>query len=359
MQVSLDSTALRLAAEDGTNVNQAQQLFGATFAHPEVYDVSVSGKATEGGGTTAVNLTATGLIKTEFMSIMGFDNVALKVHSKASKTRDDTGCVLALSTTASNAVSDGGSADTNLSNCSVFSNSKAVDSVTVGGSAILTARSIGTVGNVSLSGNVTTTDGVRTNLRAIADPYYDASYPPFSGCTANHLNVNKSTTIDPGVYCDGLSVNAGATLTLNPGIYYIDRGSFTVNGGATITGAGVTLVFTSSTGSNWATASINGNAVVNLTAPIGGSTAGIVIFADRQTPTGTTFKFNGGSTQYLGGAVYAPTGAVSYAGGTGSSTNCTKVIGDTVNFTGNSSLAINCSGLPVKNFGATVVRLVS
>ena len=359
MQGSLDSTALRLAVEDVGNVEQAQQIFGASFAHPEVYGVSVSGKEADDGGTIAVSLTATGSMKTDFMSIMGYDTMALKVQSTASKTRDDSGCVLALSTTASGSVSDGGSADTTLTNCSVFSNSKAADSVAVGGSAVLTARSIGTVGNVSLSGNVMTTDGIRTSLRAIADPYYDATYPSFSGCTANNLNVNKSTTINPGVYCNGLSVNAGSALTLNPGIYYIDRGSFTVNGGATITGTGVTLVFTSSTGSNWATASINGNATVDLTAPIAGPTAGIVIFGDRQIPTGTTFKFNGGATQYLGGAVYVPTGALSYAGGSGSSTSCTKIIGDTVNFTGNASLAINCSSLPVKNFGATVVRLKS
>jgi hypothetical protein len=32
-------------------------------------------------------------------------------------------------------------------------------------------------------------------------------------------------------------------------------------------------------------------------------------------PTNTSFKFNGGSTQYMGGAIYVPTGAVDFAGG--------------------------------------------
>ena len=45
-------------------------------------------------------------------------------------------------------------------------------------------------------------------------------------------------TINPGVYCNGISVHAGATLTLNPGIYYLDQGSLSVNGGATLTGVG-------------------------------------------------------------------------------------------------------------------------
>jgi len=39
--------------------------------------------------------------------------------------------------------------------------------------------------------------------------------------------------------------------------------------------------------------------------------------------------------------------------------HCSILKNFTVNFTGNSNLAINCSSLPVKNFGATVVRLNS
>lgn len=359
MQGALDSTALTLAVHDGQTLGQATKIFGASFTHPEVQGLSIAGQVDNQASKLSVSLAATGTIKTEFMSIMGYESLTLKVKSKASKIRDDSGCVLALDTTASGAITDSGSTNTVLNNCSVFSNSNSAASVTVGGSATLSARSIGTVGDVSLSGNISTTDGIRKGLFPISDPYYDATYPSFSGCTQTHMNVNKSITIDPGVYCNGLTVNAGATLTLNPGIYYIDQGSFSVNGGATVTGTGVTLIFTSSTGSNWATATINGNATVNLTAPIGGPTAGIVVFGDRQIPTGTAFKFNGGSSQYLGGAIYVPTGAISYAGGSTSSTNCTKIIGNTVEFTGSSDLAINCSGLPTKSFGATVVRLES
>src|SRR4030081_2721756 len=36
------------------------------------------------------------------------------------------------------------------------------------------------------------------------------------------------------------------------------------------------------------------SATVNLTPPISGSTAGIVVFGDRRIPVGTAFKFNGG-----------------------------------------------------------------
>ena len=70
---------------------------------------------------------------------------------------------------------------------------------------------------------------------------------------------------------------------------------------------------------------------------------GIVFFADRNAPVGTTYKFNGDSSTNYTGAIYAPTGAITWSGGQGTSTSCTQVIGDTVNFGGGgSNLAVNC-----------------
>ena len=61
-----------------------------------------------------------------------------------------------------------------------------------------------------------------------------------------------------------------------------------------MTGTGVTLIFTSNTRSNWPTATINGGATINLTAPTSGATIGMIMFGDRNIPVGTSFKFNGG-----------------------------------------------------------------
>jgi hypothetical protein len=72
-----------------------------------------------------------------------------------------------------------------------------------------------------------------------------------------------------------------------------------------------------------------------------------------------TFKLNGGSSQVFGGAIYVPTGAIVYSGGTGTKSNCTQIIGDTVTFTSNSNVAINCSSYETKPFGPTSLRLTS
>jgi len=200
---------------------------------------------------------------------------------------------------------------------------------------------------------------VRTGQTPVADPYVNDGYPNFTGCSHNDFSAKNTVTIDPGVYCGGISLNANANVTLNSGIYYIDGGGLSVNGGATLTGAGVTLVFTKKSSTSWPTVTINGNATVNLTPPRSGATAGIVVFGDRNIPLGTTFRFNGGANQYLGGAVYVPTGTISFSGGAGTSTSCTQIIGDIVTFVGNSSLAINCSSYGTKPFSPSILKLTS
>jgi len=362
MQGAADATALALAKQIaiGTSGLQAQPTFSAVFTRPDVQITSVVSNTTSSGNSSTVTVSATGSIPTEFMRIMGYSTIPLQATSTAFVATGTTGCVLALDSSADNAISMGGSTNVNLGGCSVYSNSDSATALTVSGSAILSAESIGAVGGISISSaNVTTTDGVESHLQGLSDPYADVQMPPFAGCTETNLSVKTTATIDPGVYCNGISVTAGATLTLNPGIYYIDRGTFSVTGGGTVSGTGVTLIFTSSTGNNWATMAINGNAVINLTAPIGGSTAGLVVFGDRNMPVGTTFKLNGGSSQVFGGAIYVPTGAIDYAGGAGTSSSCTQIIGDTVTFTGNSNVAINCSSYETKPFGPTSLRLTS
>ena len=124
-------------------------------------------------------------------------------------------------------------------------------------------------------------------------------------------------------------------------------------------GAVTTLVFTSHNRNDYATASINGNATLNLTAPQSGPTAGIVMFGDRNTPVGTSFKLSGDSSQYLSGAAYVPSAAIQYACGAATSTTCTQLIGNTVTFMGNSSVSVNCSSYKTKPFSAWIVRLTS
>ena len=135
-----------------------------------------------------------------------------------------------------------------------------------------------------------------------------------------------------------MTINAGAAITPEP-----RHGLLPSTAAPRWWASDVTLVFTSKNRSGFAIANINGNVTIDLRPPKTGPLAGIVTFGDRGMPTGTSFKFNGGATQHLGGAVYLPKGAIEFSGGAGTARNCTQLIGDAVSFTGNSKLALNCA----------------
>jgi hypothetical protein len=245
-------------------------------------------------------------------------------------------------------------------NCNLYSNSGASPSLDVSGGATITANQVGVVGDISGASNITVTNGIRTHIRPVADPYADVTPPAKPSCSGAKITVNangKTNSLDPGCYSGSITVNAGATLHLNPGIYYLDGANLNVAGNATITGTGVTLVFTGS-GSSWGTASIGSNATVNLTAPTSGKTQGIVMYGDRKMPAGTAFNLTGGATQNFGGAIYLPKANLSFAGGNGTKTSCTKVIADTLAFTGASNLQVDCSALGTAAIGSATAQLV-
>jgi len=293
-----------------------------------------------------------------FSSLFSNSQVVLTARAVALKNDTATGCVLGLSPTASPGVSVKGSAQLNLLNCSLYADSSGSPALDVSGSASISAGSVYSVGDISGTSGITTTNGIKTGVSAMPDPYANVSPPAPGGCDYNNkFQVKNATTLTAGVYCGDIAVNAGATLTLNPGIYYLNGSSLTVSGNATITGDGVTLVFTS-TSSSWGSANIGSNANVSLSAPTSGSTQGIVMYGDRNMPTGTSFQLTGGGTQNLAGAIYLPKADLSFSGGNGTSTTCTQIIGDTVTITGNSNVSVDCSAFGTKAIGVTTAQLV-
>ena len=362
MQATLDSAALMVAKEAQTIVpaqasSVATSYFNAAFDKPDVQSLQVTasiGNAPNGG--TMVTAQATAVVPTTFMHVLGRSSVAVKARATVINANDGLGCVLSLNPSAAGAATAQGSTTVNLNGCSLYDNSKNDTALTVGGSASVHADFVGVAGGVGSTAGITATNGIRTHITPVQDPYADVPAPSYSGCNQTNFSAHNAITINPGVYCGGIGTNANAVLTLNPGLYIIDGGGLTVNGGATVNGDGVTLYFTSSSGNG---VTINGNANVNLTPMTSGNTRGMVVFADRNTPLGTSFKFNGGANQYFAGAIYVPTGAIQFSGGANTLTTCTQVIGDTVTFTGNSNLAIDCSQYNTRTFSSKTMRLSS
>jgi Flp pilus assembly protein TadG len=283
-----------------------------------------------------------------FSALFGLHPVTIKARSVALPS-GGSGCVLALDATAAGAVNFQGNASVTLG-CGIYDDSSDAQAMTTGGS--ITAYSVNVVGGISGgTAGITTTKGVHTGVSVAADPYASVSLPSFSGCDYTYYTAQSTITMNPGVYCGGITFTSGATVTLRPGVYFLDQGSTVVRGGASITGSGVTVVFTSSIGSNWATMTINNNASINVSAPTSGSTAGLVFFGDRRMTTGTTFKLGGGNGQTFGGAIYLPKAAVTFTGNSTAS-GCTQIVADTITFTGSSNVQLNCSNFATKSFGS-------
>jgi hypothetical protein len=80
---------------------------------------------------------------------------------------------------------------------------------------------------------------------------------------------------------------------------------------------------------------IAGGANVTLSAPTTGAYAGILVYQDRNTPTGSiTHNMAGGSTMNLDGIIYAPTTTVKFAGGASADSSSIVIIADKVQFKG-------------------------
>jgi Flp pilus assembly protein TadG len=273
---------------------------------------------------------------------------SILVTARAVALPKDQACILALNATAAGSYSQQGSVNTNLVHCAVMDDSTSATAVSVGGSAKLSTNFVGVVGGISGKTSITASDGMVTGFHVVNDPYASVSYPTYSGCTFNNYSTHGTVTLSPGVYCGGMNLGSGAAVTLSAGVYYLDGGSLSMTGTSSLSGTGVTLVFTSSTGRNYATASISGGATLNLIAPTSGALSGIALYGDRNMPAGTLFKFTGGNMQTVGGAVYLPKANISWAGNASVSQHCTQIIGDTIQMVGDSGLSIDCSGYGTK-----------
>lgn len=363
MQAATDATVLALAGQPGSGGDVAalaHSHFSSLFSRQYVQIATIAATASSAGSQYTVTVSASGSVKTMLLGVLGISVVNIDVKSTAASVSDGLGCILTLNKSASSAFSGQGSSAVALKGCSLYDNSTSSAALSVDGSAKVSALSVGVVGGVAPGSYGLTADyGIRTGIRPVVDPYKDVEPPSFGACTESNFKTNKSVTLDPGVYCGGIDIHSGATVTLNPGIYYLDGGELNVNGGAALIGTGVTLVFTSKNENNWATASINGNATVDLSPPGHGPTAGIVMFGNRNIPNGTVFKLNGGAYQNLAGAIYLPSATINFSGGNATGTSCTQIIGDIIKFTGNSSLALNCSSHPIKPFSVFMLRLIS
>jgi hypothetical protein len=263
-------------------------------------------------------------------------------------------CILALNKTAGGAVQIQGNSAVKLTNCDVMANSVANDAVNVWGSASLETDCVASAGGVTSHGGLKLMgcNSPFTQAPRARDPFAGLAVPAH-GPNRNIPNGNgKSTTnLSPGYYNNGMDLSGSVSLA--PGTYFVTGGDFRVNANANVSGSGVTIFLAA--GSQ---VTMNGNASVTMSAPLSGTYSGILFYGDPNATSGSNI-FNGDATSSMTGDIYFPTQAVSYQGNFSGTNGCTQVIADTVQWTGSTTISVNCSAFGMNQIPARqAVKLV-
>ena len=222
--------------------------------------------------------------------------------------------------------------------------------------------------------------------RPVIDPYAARTVPAHS-CPSSPTQVSVGNTLSPsmgngsgttsslGIFCGGLhipTVNGVNTVTVNCGTYVVAGGNLDIDQNvkvlqSTACSTGVTFILTNSRpgASDYAHVSYQGNnsGKLILTAPNTGPYSGLVFFQDREAPNPNAGSNNNtscgsGSAQNkitgqgqvaIIGAIYLPAQVLCFGGGsrTDNANKCTQVIAYNLNFTGNSGINSQCTGVGI------------
>jgi Putative Flp pilus-assembly TadE/G-like len=318
-------------------------------------DVAINTPPTQGnfsGQPGYVEAIITRPTPTFFMPILNlvgvsgnYSTTTVRAHAVAGKGQTD--CIYALHQNASEAFRVWFSTTLNAG-CGIQVNSSASDAMKLDGSHV-NATNIDVTGDYqAVSGSSVSPD---PNSGAAREPDPLAWLPPptVGSCGARPngssetWEIQSNMTINPGVYCGGIKIGAGATVTLNPGLYVMKGGGLTVEGTSTIASAsgGVTIY---NTGPSAGAILLQSGSIAKLSAPSTGTYAGILFFQDRSLPfldNSLTAHIQSTTSSFFNGSLYFPSHELDYRSGSTSSGQSTVVVAQKINMQSGSTININ------------------
>lgn len=268
----------------------------------------------------SVNLTeVTGIAKGRVTNSLGaalnITEVNFQVGAQARKMTSEPLCILALNPTDAAAIEIYGNAAVNANDCTAQANSTSDEALKLyGNKSAASAKKFGVSGNFSGSSwKPQPTPGTEP----VSDPYIDLPVPTPGSCTNVSGKLSQSSfTLDPGTYCGGLNIGAGASVKLNPGVYIMKDGTFSVGSGASVSGDEVLIALV---GAN-SFLELKASSKTTLTSPMTGIYKNIQFMSDRDL---SLSKFEqewttilSGATLDYDGVMYLPEQQI-WASGTG------------------------------------------
>lgn len=283
-----------------------------------------------------VTVKATASQANVFLGMIGIHSTpvsATAVAGVALRPNSGGGCIISMSHTEKSALLLSGGSRIDAPGCTVWVNSENAASTTVSGGSSITAKRNCLYGGVSQG--LSNISAAPVNCGRYVDPFTSKVIAYNSGCDFTKFKGSGTLTMQPGVYCGGVTLSGGPTVTLAPGKYIIKNGTFTMSGGGSMTGNGVTIVLVGSTVLNW-----SGTGAYNLKAPTTGDTAGFVIFQEAIAYPGGQTHISGGGSSYYEGVIYFPTQELLVSGGgyTNISPPFTVYMADIITYTGGGRL---------------------
>ena len=372
MQTAADAAALaasrELSSGNSTNCNSGSNCYTAA-----TNDATTNGftAGTSAGTTTTVSVAApasgpfhgsSNAIEVDIsqttpsflLAAIGTKTVTIKASAIAAPGGQPA-CIYALDHSASGAIQAVGNISM-TSACGMLDDSSSSSAMSATGNINITGTQIGIVGNYSFTGNIIVTPTPVTGMAVQSDPLASLVAPTVGSCNFTNYSQtgNLNLTINPGVYCGGITLVGNVNLTLNAGTYILNGGGLSVTGNSTLTGTGVTIYLTG-TSPTYKGVPVTGNNSTSLSAPTSGTYEGILFFQDRtisaSTASSNPNNLTGNSSSVYTGALYFPTTLVNYTGN--SSSTYTILVADAIHFTGNTHVGNNYSslvdGTPIKS----------
>jgi len=256
----------------------------------------------------SVDVAAKLVVETPFGSLTGLSGKTITASAQAQLYGARNICIIALGTDDQVGINIEQSAQIRSGNCGIYSNTTSVSSVNAQESSLIDAPFICAAGGYT-GGASNTSSPVVTDCPQVTDPLASRPLPEKPAqCDYNNVifTADANEVIEPGHYCGGLIIEGNANVQMNPGDYIISGGQLLVQGNAVLTGENVSVLMDDATGNIF----FNGNAEVNLSAPVDGPMAGIVI-ASRSVCGGTDchfriFEIKSVNVSALLGTIYVP-----------------------------------------------------
>lgn len=293
LQEVADYAALAAVREMAITADDSQRIEAVAVNFAERSDLLISAVQVDVNledRQVRVDLTATP--RSHFPEL--FDSMKAMSVSATARLSGQGGniCMIGLSPTAVSTLRLRSRARITAESCAIYSNSTSAQSMSVASTAEVTAELICVAGGYQggTLPNQNNSDELRTTMledcTPVEDPLALRVAPDFDTCDYNDTYVSSTEYLDPGVYCGGLIVDAGAA-RLNPGVYVVTGGPLMVTNNGTLEGDHVGFYLAGED----AKIQFDYDANIDVSAPRDGVMAGLLLYSSPyETALTSTFE---------------------------------------------------------------------